>query len=523
MAPKKKVEEEVVQEVVIPQFQEELQASIMAAEEGQSIVVDIMHEIVDRASEQMASNYLDRMAIPYTVQVVSKDILDLIQFVFVGRDAGDQTQEDEDSWLPDDEPASVVADSWARGAVPTRRRPLIVDDGTASAVAAVKREEKARSSTKSPSARSDREKEEADKLKAARAKFAGPSPPKAAGGRRAGGGQTPGERTLSTASAPEEEYSRELMDTAAALRVLQAKQEARMALATEMEADVLALNSNGKDFTVDSVTGKVIQVKAVDTRWLPQRTLDMRVKIQDDEAVVEEPPPEPKKKGYSAAPRGAAKGKRKGGGKFPPGTFLQPDDQLGPMVEEVFPSGGVTLRQGDSIKRSDFKSAKDRPSKADFQRQLDAMGLTIEYAPASPGFAGDPGSPGARSPGARMGAKLGVSQTMPERLEMQRREEAERKQPKKEPGVYKPQGVAPLPAYRDHRAEEAERKLRARKMASPEKKHWTAAAFSAAGSPTAPGFGSSLESSLPDVHRSEIIKNDMLAREFMESIKPVAR
>ena len=65
-----------------------------------------------------------------------------------------------------------------------------------------------------------------------------------------------------------------------------------------------------------------------------------------------------------------------------PLTRGPPSLQLGPMVEDMHPAGGVTLREGDSIKRSDLKTPKDRPSKAEFKRDMDAMGFNQQFQQA---------------------------------------------------------------------------------------------------------------------------------------------
>lgn len=46
-----------------------LQAQFVEAEEGQEAAVEVMRDVVGRAADLMASNYLDRLAVPYTVQV----------------------------------------------------------------------------------------------------------------------------------------------------------------------------------------------------------------------------------------------------------------------------------------------------------------------------------------------------------------------------------------------------------------------------------------------------------------------
>ena len=72
MAPKKKTEQsaEESQEPSMSPFRVQLQASILETEEGEEIATQIMQEVTDKACDLMVSNYLDRTAIPYTVQVL---------------------------------------------------------------------------------------------------------------------------------------------------------------------------------------------------------------------------------------------------------------------------------------------------------------------------------------------------------------------------------------------------------------------------------------------------------------------
>ena len=105
-----------------------------------------------------------------TWQVVAKDILDLIQFVFVSRDNGDSNAEDAESWLPDTEPASVTADSWARGVVPTRRRVLQPEDpfeGSFVDKAAAVKKERTGHSPRAPTPEHKKDSKQEDKDKGA--------------------------------------------------------------------------------------------------------------------------------------------------------------------------------------------------------------------------------------------------------------------------------------------------------------------------------------------------------------------
>lgn len=48
-------------------------------------------------------------------------------------------------------------------------------------------------------------------------------------------------------------------------------------------------------------------------------------------------------------------------------------------VEGTGGPADVTLRDGDRIQRTDLKAPKDRPSKADYRKEQEAIGLNTEY------------------------------------------------------------------------------------------------------------------------------------------------
>ena len=104
-----------------------IRENAVSQEEGELLCSDIMQQVVNQAEDQVLANYFDRTAIPYTVQGVCKEILDLVHFVFIARDAGDSTPEAVASWEADAEPAPCPTDTWSRGAVPVRKRAAPLD------------------------------------------------------------------------------------------------------------------------------------------------------------------------------------------------------------------------------------------------------------------------------------------------------------------------------------------------------------------------------------------------------------
>ena len=123
--PPKKAEPAVAERAepsTAARYLERVRANVVGQEEGELLCGEIMQLVVQRAEGQVLSNYYDRTAIPYTVQGVCKELLDLVQFVFISRDQGDTTPESLQSWTPDPEPEPCPTDTWARGAIPVRKR-----------------------------------------------------------------------------------------------------------------------------------------------------------------------------------------------------------------------------------------------------------------------------------------------------------------------------------------------------------------------------------------------------------------
>ncbi|KAJ3219636.1 hypothetical protein HDU67_000124 [Dinochytrium kinnereticum] len=94
--------------------------AIVDQEEGELLAVSLIEEILTRGQEVLFEKHIESQVLPYAVQFARDTILTIVQWEFFKRDPGDV---DSQTWLPDEEPQPAVIDSWARGAVPIRSQP----------------------------------------------------------------------------------------------------------------------------------------------------------------------------------------------------------------------------------------------------------------------------------------------------------------------------------------------------------------------------------------------------------------
>lgn len=531
MAPKKKPEtprEDRPDGLIV---QQQRQASVLAVEEGEAIAVDVMRTVVQRAGALMVSNYVDRISIPYTVQDVAKEMLDLIQFMFIARDNGDgDLPDDAAAWAADEEPGSVAPDSWARGAVPTRRRaPIPAADHPDAQTPLLLSPKRRRATLQDPPKGADTKVAGKDRDREAPAstevpKPGGTSPAKGKGaplGVAPALGSSKDDIGLTQLSTVVDDG---LVEAQRALRQSQMEQQRRMEAQERVEAQMKALKQAGRDFFVDSTAGRVIPVQSVDVKRLPTRVPEVRVRIEGNDSEEEEPAKEePRRRGLAFSPPRPEKGKKKREARVPPGTFLHPEDSSGPMVEEIRPVGGVTFREGDRVQRTDLKAPKDRPSKADFRREQESQGLSMDFVLAQEEM----------KKSIEAVKKAAASKSLPPPLASQgggTSPKTEVPGPAPGPGRkggpapaegYRPQEVAALPGQKEPTGYRSRNpRDRAAKGASeprsPEKsgRHWTAGAFTAAGSPVAsphlPGLPASASST---------IRNTALAQDFLQALQ----
>eukprot|EP01064_Diplonema_japonicum_P022215 TRINITY_DN318_c1_g2_i1.p1 TRINITY_DN318_c1_g2~~TRINITY_DN318_c1_g2_i1.p1 ORF type:complete len:561 (+),score=135.14 TRINITY_DN318_c1_g2_i1:22-1683(+) len=361
MPPKKK-EEPVEEAPKVPKYLDRVRENVLRGEGGEELCAEIMQDVVKMAEEQVLLNYFDRTAIPYTVQCVCKELLDLVQFVFVARDAGDMGKEAVASWAPDTEPSPCPTDTWARGAVPVRRKTEAAEyDLRATSTPNRKRDEKDRLKYQSSLKESNVLSQTITTSDTSRARA---TPSKALKNK---------EHNSSKTAAPEARETKD--DDSLTAQKQEARRRAEMRDAAEKQNQTLRELKSGKEYIIDSINGKVIPVKNVDPKRLPSKRLDMKYEIESEGDRKQDEREQRKMSVAAVKPAPKKKpGKREEKTKW--GEHVQPEDTHGPMVVGALPVGGVTLREGDNSQRNDIKNPKGKVSKTEYRKMLDAMGVS---------------------------------------------------------------------------------------------------------------------------------------------------
>eukprot|EP00756_Hemistasia_phaeocysticola_P016467 Hpha_TRINITY_DN15478_c3_g6::TRINITY_DN15478_c3_g6_i2::g.174239::m.174239 len=233
-----------------------------------------------------------------------------------------------------------------------------------------------------------------------------------------------------------------------------------------MGEDKGTVGSEGREYCVDSTTGRVIPVRAPDPERLPGRRLDMRVQVEaEGEAKANaEEPTKPTRGGISASSQRKPKRRPEAGKKW--AEFVQPEDSHGPLVEGCQPTGGVMLKEGDRTFRQDLKTNKSKMSRSDYKKMLQAQGVSREAmdmtqeADKKPGAAGTPATKPQQAPrrNSRLAAGAGPAAVQQQRqpppvaspTPAPRGDASKGELP---PPQLKPQSVAIRPQYRHDKEE----------------------------------------------------------------------
>ncbi|XP_017307686.1 uncharacterized protein C2orf81 homolog [Ictalurus punctatus] len=91
--------------------------TMIAHEEGEEIVSDILDELMTNVMEKCYEVYLKKQIVPFTAAWAKNTILQMVKWQYLMRDEGDDV--DTTSLLQEDTaPAPSIPDSWAEGCVP---------------------------------------------------------------------------------------------------------------------------------------------------------------------------------------------------------------------------------------------------------------------------------------------------------------------------------------------------------------------------------------------------------------------
>ncbi|KAJ3226488.1 hypothetical protein HK099_004798 [Clydaea vesicula] len=97
--------------------------AIVEVEEGEQLVSTLLDEILQKAQEVIFERHIESQVLPYAVQFAKETLLNLIDWNFFKHDHGTI---DPNTWTPDKEHEPIIIDSWARGAIPTKKPPQII-------------------------------------------------------------------------------------------------------------------------------------------------------------------------------------------------------------------------------------------------------------------------------------------------------------------------------------------------------------------------------------------------------------
>ncbi|KAM3831520.1 uncharacterized protein C2orf81 homolog [Vipera latastei] len=92
--------------------------SLLAFEEAEDAVGDLLAALLDQALAGCYEVYLARQRVPYVIAQAREAMLQIAEWRFLARDEGESDVPADPAWQEDEETAAAVPDSWAQGSVP---------------------------------------------------------------------------------------------------------------------------------------------------------------------------------------------------------------------------------------------------------------------------------------------------------------------------------------------------------------------------------------------------------------------
>ncbi|XP_060103427.1 uncharacterized protein C2orf81 homolog [Heteronotia binoei] len=92
--------------------------SLVASEEVEDGVGDVLAALLDQALQECYKVHLARQRIPYVINQAREAMVQIIEWRFLVRDEGEADVSADPSWQEDEEPVACITDSWAQGSVP---------------------------------------------------------------------------------------------------------------------------------------------------------------------------------------------------------------------------------------------------------------------------------------------------------------------------------------------------------------------------------------------------------------------
>ncbi|XP_048365143.1 uncharacterized protein C2orf81 homolog isoform X2 [Sphaerodactylus townsendi] len=95
--------------------------SLLAFEEAEDAVGDLLALLLDQVLEDCYKVYLASQRIPYVINQAREAMVQIIEWRFLVRDEGQEDVSTDPMWQEDEEPVACIKDPWAEGSVPVLR------------------------------------------------------------------------------------------------------------------------------------------------------------------------------------------------------------------------------------------------------------------------------------------------------------------------------------------------------------------------------------------------------------------
>ncbi|XP_038648927.1 uncharacterized protein C2orf81 homolog [Scyliorhinus canicula] len=110
-------------DIVPGRFSENDWQVMVANEDSEIHIGDIIDDIVNQALDACYRVYIEKQLLPFTIAQAKEAILQIIEWQFLTHDSGERAVLMEQSWQEDEEPVAYITDSWAQGSVPLVKAP----------------------------------------------------------------------------------------------------------------------------------------------------------------------------------------------------------------------------------------------------------------------------------------------------------------------------------------------------------------------------------------------------------------
>jgi len=233
--------------------------------ESIGVAAEIIDEVLSSGGNELYRHYLDDRLSGFAVRMATEEMLEVVKWHFMSRDEGEGALTEKSSWQIDEEPEPAEIDSWARGALRTRKKPVASPPPTG----AVAEKDTAKRSRRSRRPSQDN---------GSKPPTSGLESPTSAGSRAVSSGTGTGttKKKSDKDNQPKPpsaaERQRKLVEEARAKRAVEAKAE-------QDQLSKIQKELKGKEYTYDR-NGAIIVIDELDASKLPAHSVTPQVNVK---------------------------------------------------------------------------------------------------------------------------------------------------------------------------------------------------------------------------------------------------